>query len=321
MAPDGKELAGIRQGGVWLAEAQGETLPSPVPDLGTNNLCLLFSTDGQYLYAGTQAGEIQVWSLTQQKLQGRWRGSGDPVRRLERDAGGRILTALQWGNPLPKDSTVSAEVSQMAEGQKQWFYGLRVDQPVRVGVWGVTDGKEWKSWTIPGALYASAVSPDGRFLATSHGQGQGTVYLWNLSGRFQSNAVACPGEIHGLSFSPDGRLLAAAVCLAGLVRVWEVPTLRLRAELSHSEAVFALSFSPDARRLATAGSGANALRLWDVGTWQQLVTLEHPREVHWNLTFSRDGRQFSVVNDKGEVLFWRAPSPAEIEAKEKKERP
>ena len=251
-----------------------------------------------------------MWSLNRQQLLRRLRGADDPVRRLEQDAGGRMLTVLQWGDPLPMELSAQAGVSEMAEGQKQWFLGTRVDRPARVGVWTVADWREQKSWTIPGTVSACAVSPNGQFLATSHAQG--TVYLWNLSGRFQSNSVSCPGAIRDLSFSPDGRLLAAAVFLAGLVRVWEVPTLQLRAELSHPEAVSALSFSPDAKRLATAGVGANALRLWDVGTWQQLITLEHPREEHWNLTFSRDGSQFSTANQKGEVLFWHAPSLAEI---------
>ena len=314
MAPDGKGIAGIRQGAVYLAETQGATLPSPVPGLGTNNLCLLFSSDGQFLFAGTQAGEIQVWSLTRQQLLRRPRGADDPVRRLEQDAGGRMLTVLQWGDPRPLKLPAQAGVSEMAEGQKQWFLGTRVDRPARVGVWSVAEWREQESWTIPGAVSACAVSPNGQFLATSHSQG--TVYLWNLSGRFQSNSVVCPGAIGDLSFSPDGRLLAAAVFLAGLVRVWEVPTLQLRAELSHPEAVSALNFSPDSKRLATAGVGANALRLWDVATWQQLITMEHPCEEHRNLTFSRDGNQFSAANQKGEVLFWHAPSFTEIARRE-----
>jgi WD40 repeat protein len=306
---------------VYLAEAQSSSPPACLGELGTNNVCVLYSADGEFLFAGASGGEVQVWSLAQRKLQHRLRSSETRVQRLEQDAGGSMLAALQWGDPAPIPLTAEAQaaVAEMAEGHKQWFLGFQTEPPARVTIWRVGNWRELKSWAIPGGVSACKLSPHGRLLATSHGQG--SVYVWDLSDRCRSNLVACPAGVSGLSFSPDGHWLAAAISLAGSVRVWEMPGLKWHADLSLPDMASDLSFSLDSRRLATVNAGANAVSLWDVATWQPLITLERPQEWRRNPTFTSDGNQFNSINDKGEVLSWSASSFGEIEAKEKKARP
>ena len=57
-------------------------------------------------------------------------------------------------------------------------------------------------------LTANAVSPDGRTVAVS--AGDGTIYLWDLLTDQERWRIAHPGPVHELAFSPDGRTLAAA---------------------------------------------------------------------------------------------------------------
>jgi eukaryotic-like serine/threonine-protein kinase len=297
VAPDGKQFAGIRQGGVCVGEARDGALASPLPELGANNTCLLFSSDGQSLFAGTQAGEVQVWSIPLRRLLRTLPGSAEPVWRLRQDAQGCLLVVGQWK------------------------YDVKTGFPCRIRVWNVSDWQAPKSWIISGLGLAYAVSPDGRWLATGHGYGP--VQLRNLSGRSGTNAVAlAAGTTTDVAFSPDGRLLAASN-QEGTVKVWEVSTLH---ELTppdfraHHRPVWTLTFSPDSRRLATAGDGEEALKLWDVATWEALITLERKGETLSQLAFSADGNQLAAGNSKGDVLFWRVPSLADIEAKEKKEK-
>ena len=68
VAPSGERFAGIRQGAVYLNEADSLAFSNTVPELGTNNTSLLFSRDGQCLFAGTRSGEVQVWSLSRRQL-------------------------------------------------------------------------------------------------------------------------------------------------------------------------------------------------------------------------------------------------------------
>ncbi|HEY5910012.1 MAG TPA: protein kinase [Verrucomicrobiae bacterium] len=314
IAPDGRSFAGIRQGVACLAQAQGEAPPSPVPALGTNNAALLFSADGQCLFAGTQQGELQVWQFSQQQVLRRLRGSDAPVRHLAQDAEGRTLVVVQWADPVPKDVSAHPGVARLAQGNRQWFYGLRVERPTHVGVWSLSKWREEMSFTIPSTVETCAVSPDGKLLATGHAAD--TVCLWNLKGRLSTNLVSCPGGAGVLSFSPDGHFLAAGRWSPGMIRVWELPALQSRIEFPQAEAVNAIAFSPDSKRLATAGAGGRALRLWDVATWQQLLTLEHSPDGVASLSFSRDGNQLSIVA-KAEVRFWRSAPRAELQAKDK----
>ena len=306
VAHDAKKFAALRQGAVYVGEAQGVTPPSRIPEFGTNNTCLLFSSDGQSLFAGTQSGEVQVWSLDRRQPLLPLRGSAEPVAQLRQDGQGRLLVAVHWkagvesGRPTP---------------------GI-VGHTLRFEVWTTADWQQQKSWTMSASGVWDAytvVSPDGRWLAV--GDMPGTLQVWSLTARSETRSVSAPvGVTHRLVFSPDSRCLAAAN-LQGLVKVWEMPSLHeLKEFRAHPQALFALAFSPDSRRLATAGEGAEAIKLWDVATWQELISLERPGEQLKQLAFSTNGSQLTALTSQGDLLFWRVPSFAEIEAKEKKER-
>ncbi len=304
VAPDAKRFAALRQGAVYLAEAQGETPPGQLPELGTNNTAVLFSSDGQSLFAGTQSGEVCIWSLEGRQELLPLRGSDEPVARLLQDEPGRLLVAVHW--------KAGVDSGRPARGL--------VGQTLRFEVWTTADWHRHQSWTISGwGETYTAVSPDGRWLAV--GDMPGTLHVWSLTEQSEARTVSAPGDIaHGLAFSPDGRLLAAAN-IQGVVKVWEMPGLHeLKEFRAHPQALLALAFSPGSRRLATAGQGAEAVKLWDVATWQELITLERPGEQLEQLAFSADGSRLTALTSKGDLLFWHAPSFAEIEVKEKKER-
>ena len=159
-------------------------LPRPIAALGTNNTTLLFSRDGQHLFAGTRAGEIQVWSLSQEKTVQTLRGPAEPVRQLRQDALGRSLFAVQRTN------------------------SLLLDGPCQLQVWNTATGQPQAPWPLPRLPFACALSPDGRRLATGHFPG--VVLVWDLMGGLRTNRLAFAGGISDLAFSPDGRYLAAS---------------------------------------------------------------------------------------------------------------
>ncbi len=296
LAPDATQLAGLRQGGVCLGDTRRGQTVRPIAALGTKNTRLLFSRDGQHLFAGTQAGEIQVWSLSQERTVQTLRGPAEPVRQLRQDALGRSLFAVQCA------------------------YGLITEGRRWLQVWNTATGQPQASWTLPRLPSACAVSPDGRRLATGHSPG--VVLVWDLMAGRQTNRLDFAGSISDLAFSPDGRFLAAST-EEGTVKIWEGPTLReLPVIRAHSLPVRGLAFSPDSRRLATASDGEEAIRLWDVATWQPLITLGRKGAAISQLAFTPDGNEIVAVNGQkqAEILRWRVSSLADIEAKEKQEQ-
>jgi WD40 repeat protein len=293
LAPDAKTYAALRHGEVHWGEVAGESTPSRFPELGTNNTYLLFSSDGQSLFAGTQTGEVQVWSLDRRQLLRRLRGAVEPVVLLRQDAQGRVLVTVQ--------STAAFEVE-------------RPYPPSRIGVWDTAEWRRQRSWVVQG-VSRKLVATDGRWLAMNWTSR--AIQVWSLSDPSRTNRLSFPGEILGLAFSPDGQRLAAAN-LTGTVKIWDAPHFRERKEFeAHSRPVSTLAFSPDSRRLATAGDGDEAVKLWDVDTWQELVSLPHGRGKLQELLFTADGSQLAARTSQRDLLFWRVPSFAEIEALEK----
>jgi len=287
MAPEAKRYAALRQGEVYLGSLSGSAAPDRLRELGTNNTSILFSTDGQSLFAGTQSGEICIWSLEGHQLTRSLRGSGEPVILLRQDAHGRVLMAAQWDTPyLPK----------------------------YVRVWSAADWQEQRSCIIP-RLGGDIASTDGKWLAVRWNAQ--AVRVWSLvSNPPLTNTLSFPGEILHLAFSPDDRLLAAAN-LAGTVKVWDVPRFQVVKEFpAHAHPVSAVAFSPDSRRMATAADGEDAIKLWDVDTWQELIRLPHDRIRLQELLFSVDGNQIVARTSSGDLLFWRAASLAEIAQQE-----
>lgn len=271
---------------MFSGSLQNQVPPNRLGELGTNNISLLFSTDGQYLFAGTRNGEIRVWSLAKHQLTRSLRGSAEPVVLLRQDAHGRVLLAAQWDTAyLPK----------------------------YVRVWRALDWQEQGSYHVPG-LGGDIAATDGKWLAARWDAR--AVRVWSLaSNPLQTNTLSFPGEVLHLAFSPDGRRLAAAN-LAGAVRVWDVPRFGEWKDFqAHAHSVSAMAFSPDSRRLATAAAGDDAVKLWDVDTWQELIRLPHEQVGLKELLFSPDGNQLVARTSSGDVLFWRAPSLAEISGK------
>jgi len=183
-----------------------------------------------------------------------------------------------------------------------------------IGVWDTAGWRQQQSCVAPFGG-GNLISTDGRRLAVN--SSARAIRVWGLGHPSPTNRLSFPGEIRELAFSRNGRLLAAAN-LAGTVRVWEAPRFREPTEFqAHAHPVSAPAFSPDSRRLATAAEGDDAVKLWDVDTWQELIRLPHERVGLRELHFSADDNQLAATTSSGDLLFWRAPTLAEIETRQK----
>ncbi len=295
LAPGARSFAALQNGEVCLGEIEGLTAPRPLPDLGTNNTCLLFSSDGESLFAGDRSGQVRVWSLGRRQIERSLRGRAEPVNRLCQDPRGRVLVVTQSSDD---------------------FVAGRPYPRTHVGTWDMTD---WRQTSAPFAG-GGLISTDGRWLAMNSGARPRPIQVWSLSHSPETNSLSFSGEVSALAFSPDGRFLAAAN-VAGRVKVWEVPTFRELKELqAHAYPVSALAFSPETRRLVTAAHVDETVKLWDVETWQELMTLYRRSWPVQELLFTADGNGIIGKTSGVDLLFWHAPSFTEIEAKAKEGR-
>ena len=183
-----------------------------------------------------------------------------------------------------------------------------------VHVWDVSAQKE--THVLSGAMPALLTfSADAKALVI--GIVNGSVKLWQLDG--PGEAATFPGHsgwVGALALLPDGQTLISA---ESDIHFWDVRTRQETDKLSPRADLFlCVALSPDGRRFA-AGAGDGLIRLWDLASHREVATLEGHKDAVEQLSFTPDGDHLVSVS-KDELRVWRAPSWAEIEAKEKQAR-
>jgi WD40 repeat protein len=115
-----------------------------------------------------------------------------------------------------------------------------------------------------------------------------------------------PREVRVVAFSPDG-LLLATVSDDWVVRLWDVTSAQVRAQISQDVPVGDLAFSPDGRLLATASYDT---RLWEVASGRERPRAGlHATEAR-GVAFSPDGRLLATADREGARL-WEVASGRE----------
>lgn len=150
-------------------------------------------------------------------------------------------------------------------------------------------------------VIVKALSPDGRFLATTHPyipslDRPAPIHLWSAgSGQHlhvltgHSIAVLCA------AFSPDGTVLATGG-QDNTLRFWDTATGKQRGptrRLGFGQHIYAVFFTPDGKRVL---STSTVVQLWDVATGRELCQFgqpgRSPDEYHTLGALSPDGRAF-----------------------------
>ena len=148
-----------------------------------------FSSDGRYLASGASAG-VRIWDVPTWRLRHTLPGGG----------------AVAW---LPGTTTVLATRSDTGDG------------PFQLGMWDAASGRRTRSLTTgkTTGLTSVAASPDGRYVATVHPDGESRV--WRLAdGR---STATVPG-IWDVAFAPDGSLVTGG--MDGQLAQWDARTGR-----------------------------------------------------------------------------------------------
>ncbi len=286
-APDGRSILTLdRQGEVAQRSGADFHQQSPLLEMETNVSSSCFSPDGRFLAVGWTNGIIQVWNPSQRVLFYRLTNTTHYVWVLNLLADGKkLITFSGRGNSLHE--------------------------------WDLTTRLEIQSWQAPAAFNGAAqLTPDERsFMAIGD---EGDAVVRSLADASQTKVDLGVLEGYNADFSPDGKLLAVSSSL-GFARVWDAATWKPVATIGgFLNGVKLLAFSPDGKRLAIASNGKEAVRLCDTDSWQDVLTLESQGSGD-GARFSPDGNDL-IWRNNTTLYLWRAPSWAEINAAEAKEK-
>jgi WD40 repeat protein len=262
-------------------------LPAQGPEDRREVYALAFSPNGKTLAVAYGDGTVRLWETATAKRRATLRGH----------------TAKVFAVAFSPDGTLLASGS--------------ADQTVRL--WAVSTARTRATFRHANWVRAVAFSPDGKLLAS--GVQHGVVELRDLSTRrvkatLRGNVVKAgddstfrfPPREHAsmnpLAFSPDGKLLASG-CFYETLKVWDVPTGKVKAALrGHIDVLCCVAFSPDGTLLASAGWD-QTVRLWDVRTGKSRPPLEcYPGNFVWSVAFSPDGQLLASAYQSGTFALW-----------------
>jgi WD40 repeat protein len=291
---------------------------------GTWLTCVRFSADDQWIGAADSNGVVRLWETATGRLV--WEKPQRTGRTLAFSPDGKTLAISGFYNreitlwDLQKNEFIR-ELPQNArsmEFSKDGAMLAAAGQDAIVRLWDPRTGavlKEFKGHQ--GALYAVAISSDGRLLASGGGgdgtaPGQNEVRLWDVAtgkeiAQLHEDEGRQPrlrGWVYSIDFSPDAALLAVASPYA--VRIWDVARrkqIHCLSECSHDAA-----FSPVANRLALPGD----FGIYDPQSGQQVAKLSGDVDVYGCVAYSHNGRLIASGNKDGYVQLWDATTGREL---------
>jgi WD40 repeat protein len=283
-----------RYGSLALWDARSVRIVEELPVLGSNHWGVALSPDGRWLAGGNTSGMLTIWDWTARRAVTNFTVPCEYYgHQLGFSRSGHFLFTVVLNN--------------------QWEVSTRI---WRTGDWEEVDltGKQFAD------LGSVDLSPDDRLLAV--GYANGAVKLLRFpSGQREAMFTNHQGMVTGVRFSPDGRVLSST-CFDRSARLWDVLARQERATLrGHLGIVYGPAMSPDGRRLATGGtSPRDAVKLWDLVAHRELLSLQGDGQYFAHVAFSPDGHTLVAISLDGIAHLWRAPSWAEIEAAEKKQK-
>ena len=183
-------------------------------------------------------------------------------------------------------------------------------QPVELGCIAATlDDSVAVATRHAAAVLATALSPDGRHLATGARDGTARIVATTgveTPGERPVELVGHDDEVWRVAWSPDGTRVATASA-DKTARIWDAATGReLRRIEGHGAAVYGLDFTRDGGVLATSGAD-HTVRLWDMAAGTEIGRLEGHVGTVYSVTLSADGRRAVTASRDRTVKIWDVP--------------
>ena len=282
-----------------------------------------FSHDGELLATGGDDGYLRVWETA----------TGDEVAELRGD-GGEVASAMSFspdgrlvvGTWMDRSET---RVFDVRSGEML----LEIGMPQVHGAHFSPDGAQiaLASLEVDGVVVVDSrtaeqvhhvgkgtdhardarFSPDGRWLASAHGDG--LVRVWDAAtGELRFTVTGHTAEATSVAWSPDSARLATAGS-DGTARVHDLIDGGARETVVVSgrdtaNGIAVVDFSPDGNRIVTGDMATTAVQVWDVrptagGEWATVPGVPSAPG-SGSPAFLRDGRVLLATDAQGGVTLW-----------------
>lgn len=265
-SPDGNTLASGSYREVKLWQRPPVTQKQTLP--GAAEL-LATSPDGKWL-AGVVGNDIKLWSLPALTPGKTLSGHTSPVKSL----------------------AFSTNSARLVSG---------ADKTARV--WNLADGSLFAEVTATNDIVALAMLPDGKRIATAHGDKN--ILTWKLpeaaGGKVEPGAViASQAAVSLLDTLAPAQLLASGP--DGIVRILNADNGSTVRTVTHGSPVAALAVSPDGKTFATLGLTNTVAKLWNAADGKALGEIRGDRYVSDRV--AAVGRDLTFANN--EVTYQKA---------------
>lgn len=361
VSPDGNWIASTGydfSARIWNAQTGAMMLEASLDGIGS---ALAFSPDGKRLIVGDRSGNVTIWDISSLDARLGYIQFTEFVNQAKFDPAGRWMLIntddkILWQIPADQltsihDGTLGTNLltfedltAQMKISPNSQWVALSENSEIgRSGA--VLFNLETKvTHFLPHSsdITALAISPDGRFLATTN-ENNTQVQIWNIASGEPAAAIPFEEIVFASAYSPRDPILA--IGLSDKVVLWNTSTNSPAAALRHVGEIASLDFNSAGNWLATTSSDGSVyvwdmdqgnfikpkyefqqggritsldfnpqkhwlasagldgfVYIWDLDTGQELVRIPHGGAVS-GISFSPDGSLLATVSRKT-VQFW-----------------
>jgi WD40 repeat protein len=171
---------------------------------------------------------------------------------------------------------------------------------ISIDVWNTDTGTiKWSQRESKSEVYAVAVAPDGKAIASSDDK---TVKIWDAeTGSLKATLIGHSESVMTIAFSPDGKQIASGRRDESVI-LWDAASGAVgRAFRGHRGGALSVSFSPDGATIGV-GSADQNLRLWDARTGELKRSIPgHQGGVQ--VAYSPSGRMIATADELTIRLF------------------